>query len=109
MRISIWLSIAAIITGIVCALVAAGYIPLGVPGQWEWGRLEVPTAAVDWLCVALVSLAYVVFVSLGSRWIKAGTWARCLLMGLVCSGVVTQASMQQLGFGLGKWPFVLYS
>jgi hypothetical protein len=80
-----------------------------VPGQWQWGKLEVPTAASDWLCAAVVSTAYLTLASLGSRWIENGKWRQLLLLGLVCAGVATQVSMQQLGFGLGKWPFVLYS
>jgi hypothetical protein len=56
-----------------------------------------------WSCI------YLVFVACGARWMIGSPWMRrCALAGLVLAGLAVQMTIQHVGFGLAKWPFVLY-
>lgn len=110
MRAPLWITVAAFVTLIVCALLVAKWLPLGIHGQWEWGRWDEPTPWVYWLTSGVLAVLYIAGVSLGARWMLGNRWAkRAALLGLVVAGFAVQMGMQQLGFGLGKWAFVLYN
>jgi hypothetical protein len=110
MRLPLWIVFAGLMTGIVCILVGTGHLPLGVPGQWEWGRLDIATLPDNYLWTIALTIAYLAIVVIGAERIDRGRSTRVMcLVGLVAGGVIVQSGMQQLGFGLAKWPFVLYS
>ena len=109
MRSILWVIVAALATLGSCSLLLTGRLPLGVAGQWEWGRIEQATSWIDFLTTGLCVAVYVAFVAWGARWMMGTTWARrAALTALVIGGFFVQTTTQQVGFGLAKWPFVLF-
>jgi hypothetical protein len=101
---------AATLTALVCTLLVADRLPLGVAEQWTWSRFDQPTPLIDWFGAGLFGVLYVVFVWRGAQWVGSEAWTRRLaLAGLVAAAFAVQMEFQVLGFGLGKWPFVLFS
>lgn len=111
-------------------------IPLGIPGEWEWPRLE-PDESLMWntLVLTLTGLAYATYCFVGWRWFRRqeGTTpaapsdtapikqrsatfrhrftAALWVVGLAISGAIWLWQVQDCGvFGqqLSKIPFVLY-
>lgn len=77
MRLAFWITFAVAILAALFVLVASG-LPLGVPGEWEWGRTAVPEPL--WMTIvplAGAGLLYLGFVALGS-----GRVERCRALGL---------------------------
>jgi hypothetical protein len=110
MRNIIWVIVAALATLGTCALLVAGRLPLGVHGQWEWGRIDEATSWAEYLTTGLCVGAYVAFVVWGALLVNGSTWTRRgALLALVLGGCVVQMTVQQVGFGLAKWPFVLFN
>lgn len=109
MRSFLWVIVAALATVVTCSMLLAGRLPLGVAGQWEWGRIDQATSWIEFLTTVLSVVAYVAFVAWGARWMIVSTWTRrAALLALVLGGFSVQMTVQQVGFGLAKWPFVLF-
>jgi hypothetical protein len=105
---TIWLLVAAVATLAVCLLLQMGALPLGIEGEWEWGRIERPTHAIAWATASVVAATYVAFVAVGCRWVERGGAARrWAVVVLVPAGFAAQFAAQGVGFGLAKWAFVL--
>jgi methylthioxylose transferase len=90
-------------------------VPLGVRGEWEWGRMPFPTFWAD-VCLALAGLAfYALFVARRARALelKGGVKGEAgWLAGLFVAAVGIQAILPfgaPLGFGLAKWSMALYN
>ncbi|WP_435017892.1 hypothetical protein TA3x_005513 [Tundrisphaera sp. TA3] len=103
-----------LVAGGVAAL-ASGRIPLGVPGEWEWLRLQSGPDPIR-VAVALAAIAaYAIFVALGSRSLAGRVgpireWA--WLAGLAAAAAATQAAVQDgapEGYGLEKWVVALHN
>src|SRR5438128_11597135 len=93
-------------------MLAAGYLPLGIRGEWEWGKIE-PPPWPEPLPALLCAAGYVAFVVLIERRLSvARPWFRRLaLAALVPAGFIVQMALQQPGgdwASLAKWPFVLF-
>ena len=106
----IWIVVAASATVLVCALLLTGRLPLGISGEWEWGKIDSPTRWTEAPVAALVVAVYLAFMWLGVHGVASGrTWVRrALVTALVPTGFVVQMALQMLGYGLGKWPMVLF-
>jgi hypothetical protein len=110
MRSLAWIIVAAPATLGICALLVGAQLPLGIEGQWEWGWIDSPTWWYEYLSVAFFVILYVAFVARGVRWATGSVGARrASLLGLVLGGFFVQMSVQQVGYGMPKWPFVLFS
>src|SRR5579872_696346 len=87
-------------TAIGFTLVAAGslavlwstYVPLGVPGEWEWDRIPIvpgdwPAVLLGWLAAGLVGSVYVALALVGSSRVAAASrgqlaaWLAALVVG----------------------------
>lgn len=93
--------------------IKTGRLPLGVPGEWEWSRINVPPSVL-WMLVSAVGVAaYGGYAALGFRalgvpsrrgWRETG-W----VAGLTASAVVLQlliAIGAPEGYDLTRWAFV---
>lgn len=99
--------------------VSTGGLPLGVPGEWVWSRLDesVAVGPLGWLLGAGVLGLYAGFVFGGFRGLAGpGTvpaWRRAgWLVGLGLAAVLVQTGLQcsaPEGYGLTKWTFALHS
>jgi hypothetical protein len=106
----IWIVVGALATLAVCLLLWAGALPLGIAGEWEWGRIERASPVIAWATAGVVAVAYVAFVAVGRRWVERGGASRgWAVAALVPAGFAVQFAAQGLGFGLAKWAFVLVS
>lgn len=91
------------------------WVPLGVPGEWTWARLDyspAPLAWGMWLAVATGAL-YLALAACGERRLEAASraGAAAWLAALVVGGCVWLVGVQSAaieGVGLGKVPYVLY-
>ncbi len=103
---------------LVIAMVAlhAGWLPRGVPGEWEWARLP-EGAAVSILDLGLAGigiLLYAGFVAVGMKSLgqRAGKQRETLwLIGLGLCAIGVQFTVMAgapYGYGLTKWAFALY-
>jgi hypothetical protein len=93
-----------------------GWFPLGVPGEWEWGRITLSSMVGAWAFVAgIVLIAFSGLSALGARWLD-GTPGRLrqtaalvvLVLGTFGAQLAVLASAPP-GYGLAKWPNVLNS
>lgn len=88
--------------------------PLGVPGEWEWLRVQPgPSAFPFGLALAAVA-AYSAFVAAGFRSIRTGARPReaAWLAGLMVAATLVQGFAQEgapPGYGLSKWIFALHA
>lgn len=96
------------------ALVWMSSVPLGVPGEWEWHRIEPSAAVISALLPAILYAVFLVgFVWLGAKRIdRAGTGeVAAWLAGLAMAGFgwlwVAQEAAPE-GYGLSKAVWVLY-
>lgn len=90
-------------------------LPLGVPGEWTWGRLEYSPAGLlgGGLMVVSAAAAYLLLAACGERRIAvaSGLGAAAWLAALTAGGFLWLTSVQSAameGVGLGKVPYVLY-
>ena len=101
------------------------WFPLGVPGEWTWGRLpaevlasilsdKVATSILRWALGCSTCLAFAGFAALGRRALANGpsrvreaTW----VAGMAFAAAVAQIGIQYAapeGYGLEKWTVALY-
>ncbi len=108
MRHLIWLIVTGLLTLAICLLLLEGKLPLGIRGEWVWGRIDTP---VFWIGVVSLCGGYVAAVALSARWLADRSRFRTafFVIALIPAGFAVQMNLQQLGYGLGKWPFVLYN
>lgn len=109
------LVLALILSAASLALLWTDQLPLGVPGEWTWGRLSYSAYALIWggLLVLIGGGLYLGFawagekrLSQASRW-EAAAWVAALVAGnFAWLSVVQSAAIE--GVGLGKSPYVLY-
>lgn len=102
------------------ALVLALYwltdIPLGIPGQWTWGRHDAtPDLTANLILGAMVASAYLAFVSWGGRRLARPECRRVEVCGwliglavVAAVWIVTAQGTGTSGATIGRWPFVLY-
>ena len=102
---------AALATLGICALLVTGRLPLGIPDEWEWGKIESSSRWPEALVAGLAATAYLVFVWFGWHWVAGGRpWTRrAAVAALVPAGFVVQMALQLPGYGLAKWPMVLFN
>lgn len=91
-------------------------VPLGVPGEWTWDRLEYPPLELAW-AIGVASLFGAIYLAVA--WIEERGAGRASSLGmlfrlvvLVLAGMVWLGAIQSVsisGVGLGKGPFVLFS
>ncbi|MEO6808942.1 MAG: hypothetical protein ABI353_07500, partial [Isosphaeraceae bacterium] len=99
---------AALVTGFLVAL-GSGRFPLGVPGEWEWTRLQVAPTLLDWMTALLGITLYAGVIGQGSRVLsrKASRGREGVLVSiLIVASVAVQATVQSgapQGYGLTKW------
>jgi hypothetical protein len=116
MRLRNWLILiaqAALVSVLVSA-VAGRWISLGIPGEWEWLRVQA-SPPIDGLVLATVAVVgYAGFVAVGS-WalaLKKTRWTEALwLAGLILAATTVQAAMPlgaAPGYDLTKWAAVNY-
>jgi hypothetical protein len=107
---SAWVFLAAMLVVVTCWLLIADRLPLGVTREWQWARIDTPGSWPDLLLAALVAAGYVVFVRVGSSWlIGASQRRRCaVVLSLIPAALVVQMGLQLTGYGLAKWPIVLF-
>lgn len=114
-------------TAIGFTLVAAGslavlwctYLPLGIPGEWEWDRIPIvpgdwPAVLLGWLSAGLVGGLYVALTLVGSQRVAAtsrahlAAWLAALTVGGFAWLWVVQDSPADPAYGLAKTGWVLY-
>lgn len=105
----------AFLAGVVqIALLWGTSVPLGVPGEWTWSRIEYSAEQLlGWLTCGIVGAAYLLLSWSGSTRIgRAGPWERAgWLAGLVAAAglwVVTVVGAVPEPAGLGRVSFVLF-
>lgn len=115
-RLSLILTVQAVVVVVLAVGVRTGLIPVGVRGEWRWVRLD-DSVRLLWESLALAAAgvaAYAAFVATGlrtasrwrSRWSEAG-W----VAGLWAAAVAVQVAVPigaPYGYGLTKWAFVNY-
>lgn len=116
MRTWVWLIVliqAALVTLLVAA-VAGRWLPLGVPGEWEWLRVQA-LPSFDALVVAAAGVAaYAAFAGLGA-WALSGKASRrteaVWLAALMAAAIAVQVAIPigaPSGYDLTKWAAVNY-
>jgi hypothetical protein len=114
----LWLSLLlifqAIVVGLFVAAVQTRRIPLGIPGQWEWGRVRAD-AQIGWLMIAACSIiGYAAFVAVGYRSLQNGgtRWSRpAWLAALTGAALTIQVAIPSGAadeYDLTKWAYVNY-
>jgi hypothetical protein len=108
-----WLVAMVLATLGVCWLLVIDGLPLGVRGEWQWGRIQGEIFWPGVLMVALVLAAYAGFIKACAPWVQRDPrWLRSLaLAALVPASFGVQIALQQTGHdpaSLAKWPLVLY-
>ncbi len=116
MRPRVWLIVivqAALVSLVVIGVVSRR-VPLGVPGEWEWLRVQFPPVW-QWLCLAGVCVAaYAGFVALGFKALAARSSRRAeaaWLTGLLAAAIGVQViipSGAPDGYDLTKWAAANY-
>jgi methylthioxylose transferase len=99
---------------LVAIAVGTGAMPLGVPGEWEWLRVEV-APPFDGMALALVGVAgYAGFVALGFKVLGArssrraeAAWLSALLAASIGVQVLVPVGAAE-GYDLSKWAAVNY-
>ncbi len=89
-------------------------VPLGIPGEWEWLRVQFPPVSL-WFCLAGLGVAaYAGFVGLGLRVLTSTSSRRveaCGLAGLFAAAVAIQVTIPlgaPSGYDLSKWAAANY-
>jgi hypothetical protein len=116
MRLLLWLIliIQAALVVLLCFGVGRRSIPLGIPGEWEWLRVQA-APAVEGLVLAVAGVAgYAAFAAAGS-WRLAGALSRRAEVFWVSGLVVAATTIQVViplgaaaGYDLSKWAAVNY-
>ncbi len=118
MRSKLWL-ILILQAGLVILLsvaVGTGLIPLGIRGEWQWGRVK-PTVKLpwDWLTLAGLGVAgYAGFVAIGARALvaRASRWSEARwLVALFLAAIAVQVAIPTGApdeYDLTKWAYVNY-
>ena len=90
-------------------------VPLGVPGEWTWSRLDFAPTILDLAAGLAAVAAYATFAALGARSLGRGPDDRrreaAWLLGLWAAAVTIQLAIQSAapeGCGLPKWPWALH-
>lgn len=116
MRLWTWLILIVECTLVIVVAIAvgAGLMPLGVPGEWEWLRVDVPPP-FDGMALALLAVGlYAGFVALGLKLIAARSSRRtevAWLIGLWVAALGVQVVVPMgaaEGYDLSKWAAVNY-
>ena len=90
----------------------AGWLPAGIPGQWEWGVLDHPLDLAT-LGPVLLAVPFVVVLLSAGYWMerRGGVWHVAAgivgLVGSIATSLLLQAT-PPAPFNLGKWPNILY-
>ncbi len=118
MRLNLWLILilqAALVFGL-AVTVKTGQLPLGIRGEWQWGRIN-PTVHLPWDWLALASLgagAYAGFAGLGLRALKRNAnrwsqtrWVAALFLAAVAVQVAIPVGAPD-EYDLTKWAYVNY-
>jgi methylthioxylose transferase len=116
MRIWVWLIliVQAALVALLSAGVAGGWLPLGVPGEWEWLRVQ-GLPSFDALVVAAAGVAaYAAFLAFGA-WALSGKASRraeaLWLAALMAAATAVQVAIPTgapSGYDLTKWAAVNY-
>lgn len=91
----------------------SGWLPLGVPGEWEWPRVKVGPGAWPVVFAAAAVASFATVAALGSRSLAVRSGLRrevAWLAALVVGAAVTQVLVQEgapEGYGLAKWIIAL--
>ncbi len=114
MRLKIWLALMLQAGAVVLLAIAVGarWVPLGVPGEWEWLRVRFSPPTEGLVLAVLGVGAYAGFVALGhravarhrSRWSTA-TWLTGLLLAAAGVQVVVTVGAPT-AYDLTKWATV---
>jgi methylthioxylose transferase len=116
MRPRIWLIVIlqAVLVILVVIAVRSRLVPLGVPGEWEWLRVQFPPVW-QWLCLAGLAVAgYAAFVALGFRSLAARSSRRVeavWLTGLLTAAIAIQVIIPfgaAPGYDHSKWAAANY-
>jgi hypothetical protein len=107
-RLFLFLIVQSLLVAIVAALVIWGRVPLGVPGQWTWSRLE-PSPQFGWMPLGVLGIGlYAGFARWGGhglanprRRTEAAWLAGLALMAVIVQVTILTAAPN--GFGLIKW------
>ncbi len=89
--------------------------PLGIPGEWEWLRIDASMVGYSLILAVVAILGFAVFAAAGfqslsrpGRPVREGFW----LSGLVFAAILVQAVTQEaapVGYGLSKWIIALHA
>jgi len=118
MRLKFWqilLIQAALVIGLLLGL-RSGFVPLGVPGEWQWMRLPAwASPAWEWLLLAsLAVVAYAAFAAWGLHVLARGAshrtepfWLAALVIMAIAIQVIVPTGAPS-GYDLTKWASVNY-
>jgi hypothetical protein len=100
---------------LVIALVASRRVPLGIHGQWEWGRVQEIPPLVGLLFAGLAVVGYCGFIALGYRALGFRTRSRGVeaswLAGLLGASIAIQVVIPYGAadeYDLSRWAYVNY-
>jgi len=116
MRVKIWLilMLQAALVVLLATAVGARLVPLGVPGEWEWLRVQFSPPPEGVVLAVAGVVAYAGFVALGLRGValkRSRRSAAAWLTGLMLAAVAVQAIVPMgaaPGYDLAKWAAVNY-
>jgi hypothetical protein len=106
----------AVLVGALGVALAAGVMPLGVRGEWEWSKIpaNIPTSWPDVGIAFTAVLVFAAFAGIGRRYLVEGCtrgreWLMVALLLFAAIGVqAIVPSGAPVPFGLSKWPLALY-
>ena len=118
MRSKLWLILIlqAALVILLAIAVKTELLPLGIRGEWLWGRMN-PTVRIpwDWLALAgLGAVAYAGFVGLGLRALaaRATRWAEARWLAALMAAAIAVQFVIPIGapdeYDLTKWAYVNY-
>ncbi len=93
----------------------SGRVPLGVPGEWEWQRIDVAPGPIRLAMAGVAIGGFAAFAAVGMRALgRPGGLGREVgwAFGLVVAAVIVQGVVQEgapEGYGLSKWILALHA
>jgi hypothetical protein len=109
----IWVQTALVV--LMIALVASRRVPLGIHGEWEWGRVHGIPPLVGLLFAGLAVFGYCGFIALGYRALGTGSRSRgseaSWLAGLLGASIAIQVVIPfgaAEEYDLARWAYVNY-